>query len=784
MKAINCLMLIAMLIFLLNNVSAIACYQETTNKSSVTDGSCSLAYTGAYANVSAENITKMYDGNWSSFTYLPTPSIFYSNYTLPGSLNTTGNVLLWQTGIQGYNNTLPAVCLSNALQIKVVGKSVSNGCFPNGQISLANNKTKDISNIKVGDYVLTLNEKTKLIEKKKVLALEKVILNSSDSIMIINENLNVTPNHYILINNNWTLAMNVKIGDFYTDEKGYLNKVKSIRFMQLKEITPVYSFLVEDNHNYFVNGMLVHNGPPGGGGGVSTQATTDGSASYCWDYTNGVWNLLQESQSNQFYEEAIFWNILPTGENFVLNSPSGFYDSLSNIFLSESIANTQNLDKCWFNVTRGANNIPEINNTFIANCANTTLSVSTDNDFYRVNACINYTGSVTSNYSGIFEFNNNATSGDNGVDVSSQHVMFNVTIGKNTNKSGNFIPSTIRLFGRYTTGTGTFSVSIYNVTSTGSDGTLLFSSSVATNTLPSGTNQWFSLTLTNQTFNESLINNTQYHVVIAQVSAGASRIGYTTSGYKGGEFYLGTPNPPWLLSVSTAQSGMFELYGNLTNVTTSLLDSCKSSLFFVSIPTIINSTTIVGGAGGGAPIVGNASWLMKTSGGSEIYNLLMASNEIRIKEILFKNIYLDEVRIDLECQGDACKFITFENKTIMIPANSQETVKTRFRIDLTNVTNYSKYSANIIGRDATGDGRFINVNIEVGNIGVIFSLVNKLSANLEFAGIKIPYAIISFFTGLIVFVVVNFLLSKKTQIAPAVAFIFAVISALTILLFV
>ena len=149
-------------------------------------------------------------------------------------------------------------------------------CFPAGtKITLEGGSTANIEDIKIGDEVLSLNEKTSTIEPKKVIGLKQPMHNDLVKLHFANDtNLICTFDHPIYVNGYdlasfapaWTnqryeigkeVGM-VKVGDVVKIDKGGFTTIKQIEVLKQVD-TQTYIITVEDNHNFFANNILVHN---------------------------------------------------------------------------------------------------------------------------------------------------------------------------------------------------------------------------------------------------------------------------------------------------------------------------------------------------------------------------------------------------------------------------------------------------------------------------------------------------------------------------------------------
>ncbi len=163
-------------------------------------------------------------------------------------------------------------------------------CFvADSSIEMANGETKKIQDIQVGDLVLSRNDRTGLMEGKKV---EKLFHHPEKAATLYTLHLSngekVTSNdihpYYLPSEKKYVIA---------SELAAYFNRGDSVQFLgndgklvhllkvETKEKSvKLYNFSVEDNHNFFASGILVHNKNDDGQNYCATQsgAICSGSA--------------------------------------------------------------------------------------------------------------------------------------------------------------------------------------------------------------------------------------------------------------------------------------------------------------------------------------------------------------------------------------------------------------------------------------------------------------------------------------------------------------------------
>ena len=135
------------------------------------------------------------------------------------------------------------------------------GCFTAGtKILMADGTTKAIEDIRLGDLVSTfVNEHSNIKMTDKV---TKIFNEISGGYLVINDQLNVTSHHRLLVNNKWMMAGEIKVGDYLRGQDGELVEVKKIETKSGR--FTVYNFTTEATHTYIADGVYVHNSKGGG----------------------------------------------------------------------------------------------------------------------------------------------------------------------------------------------------------------------------------------------------------------------------------------------------------------------------------------------------------------------------------------------------------------------------------------------------------------------------------------------------------------------------------------
>ena len=134
-------------------------------------------------------------------------------------------------------------------------------CFIAGtEITLANEDVKNIEDIAVGEEVLTYNEDKKETEAGVVGDLKKHEVDSVIRLTLDNENVIVTTaeHPFYVVDSGWVKAGELQPLDVCLKEDGKESLISSVEVLEEKH--EVFNLLsVSENHNFFANGILVHN---------------------------------------------------------------------------------------------------------------------------------------------------------------------------------------------------------------------------------------------------------------------------------------------------------------------------------------------------------------------------------------------------------------------------------------------------------------------------------------------------------------------------------------------
>lgn len=216
---------------------------------------------------------------------MPTPTTYYTNCSpiiygcfLYLNSNYTGPVPAgyYSDGVNIYHVTGSLGQVTSVTSCSTVPLPPCENCCFIGttDITLFNGETKAIKDIEVGDVVLSFNEVKNINEFNKVLSVRKKSSNSlirySFANGIVTE---CTDDHPFYVNGYNIASFNplittvkygfeidvnqISLGDTVNLADGDTTYIKDIEVLFDEE--QVYTFEVENNHNYYANEVLVHN---------------------------------------------------------------------------------------------------------------------------------------------------------------------------------------------------------------------------------------------------------------------------------------------------------------------------------------------------------------------------------------------------------------------------------------------------------------------------------------------------------------------------------------------
>jgi hypothetical protein len=127
-------------------------------------------------------------------------------------------------------------------------------CIAEDTLVETDSGAKPVQELAVGEQVWAYDTS----RKRKVLTpVEAVVSNAASSVLVINDNLRVTPEHPVYVDGRWIRAGNLRAGQRLL--RFDLASVTSSVPQQLTAQTVVYDVSVGWPHNFFAAGWLVHN---------------------------------------------------------------------------------------------------------------------------------------------------------------------------------------------------------------------------------------------------------------------------------------------------------------------------------------------------------------------------------------------------------------------------------------------------------------------------------------------------------------------------------------------
>ena len=167
-------------------------------------------------------------------------------------------------------STWQSLARINSEEFKKIDCIINDECLhPLTKIKTINGE-KYIRDIKIGDLVLSYNEKIKKYEYKPVLKVHKNLSQNEDMYEIKldnNRTLKITGNHKVFTQRGWVRADELTVDDEILkipednieENIESLKNIISIKKIKSKKPNNVYNLHIKDNHNYFAESVLVHN---------------------------------------------------------------------------------------------------------------------------------------------------------------------------------------------------------------------------------------------------------------------------------------------------------------------------------------------------------------------------------------------------------------------------------------------------------------------------------------------------------------------------------------------
>ncbi|MBI5245294.1 MAG: hypothetical protein HY922_16650 [Elusimicrobia bacterium] len=193
----------------------------------------------------------------------------YGYVTMSWSLGTASRVVIdglgtrtsdgaqqWNPGIcSGCDRTFYAAFHTSEGMSKTLSCTVGMHCFLKGtKILMAEGGYKNIEDVQVGDKVMSYDaEKGKYVGA----AVVKTTKNRSETHYIVNDALKITPGHILMVNGQWSLSNDMKLGDELLNANGERVTISSLA--EIDQAVDVYNLITDEPHDFFAENYLVHN---------------------------------------------------------------------------------------------------------------------------------------------------------------------------------------------------------------------------------------------------------------------------------------------------------------------------------------------------------------------------------------------------------------------------------------------------------------------------------------------------------------------------------------------
>jgi len=161
----------------------------------------------------------------------------------------------------GWGDLIKAIeeAIRLAKEFEERGGGGGGSCFIAGTlISMADGSFVAIEDVKVGDYVFSHDLMTDRMIPAEII---QTLIHPKETVvgyLVINDNLCVTPEHTVCVNDCWKFAGDLVVGELFTTFNNQRELITSIEWVSTS--VPVYNLgTSHETHNYFADGYLVHN---------------------------------------------------------------------------------------------------------------------------------------------------------------------------------------------------------------------------------------------------------------------------------------------------------------------------------------------------------------------------------------------------------------------------------------------------------------------------------------------------------------------------------------------